>query len=71
MEFEHDDAGEILAQLRELTDDYTPPEWACNTYRALLDALMTFELDLHQHIHKENNILFPRAIILEAKKGKS
>jgi regulator of cell morphogenesis and NO signaling len=68
MEFEHDEAGIILPQLRELTDDYTPPEWACNTYRALLDALLTFEQDLHQHIHKENNILFPRAITLEAKK---
>ncbi|WP_421658272.1 hypothetical protein [Leptothermofonsia sp. ETS-13] len=46
-------------------DEFTPPEWACNTYRALLDALATFEQDIHQHIHKENNVLFPRAIALE------
>lgn len=68
MEFEHDNAGLILAELRKLTDDYTPPEWACNTYRALLAALLTFEQDMHQHIHKENNILFPRAIALEREK---
>jgi regulator of cell morphogenesis and NO signaling len=68
MEFEHDNAGLILAQLRKLTDDYTPPEWACNTYRALLDSLLTFEQDMHQHIHKENNILFPRAVVWEQEK---
>jgi regulator of cell morphogenesis and NO signaling len=65
MEFEHDEAGSALTQLRQLTDNYTPPEWACNTYRALLDALASFEQDMHQHIHKENNVLFPRAIALE------
>lgn len=65
MEFEHEEAGVALAQLRQLTDDYTPPEWACNTYRAMLDALHTFEQDMHQHVHKENNVLFPRAIALE------
>lgn len=70
MECEHDTAGEILAQLRELTEDYTPPAWACNTYRALLDALLMFEQDMHQHIHKENNILFPRAITLQQTKIK-
>jgi regulator of cell morphogenesis and NO signaling len=68
MEFEHDEAGAALAQLRQLTDDYTPPDWACNTYRAMLDALATFEQDMHQHIHKENNVLFPRAIALEQAK---
>lgn len=69
MEFEHDEAGVALAQLRQLTDDFTPPEWACNTYRALFDALLTFEQDMHQHIHKENNVLFPRAILLEREKA--
>jgi regulator of cell morphogenesis and NO signaling len=69
MEFEHDEAGTALAQLRQLTDDFTPPDWACNTYRALLDALHTFEQDMHQHIHKENNVLFPRAIALEQQKA--
>lgn len=66
---EHDQAGEALVKLRQLTDDFTPPDWACNTYRALLDALLTFEQDMHQHIHKENNVLFPRAIALEQSKN--
>jgi regulator of cell morphogenesis and NO signaling len=69
MEFEHDEAGEALRELRQLTDDYTPPAWACNTYRALLDALATFEQDMHQHIHKENNVLFPRAMEMERQKA--
>lgn len=69
MEAEHEEAGVALAQLRQLTDDFTPPEWACNTYRAMLDALYTFEQDMHQHVHKENNVLFPRAIALEQEKG--
>ncbi len=69
MEFEHDEAGAALAQLRQLTDDFTPPEWACNTYRALFDALLTFEQDMHQHIHKENNVLFPQAILLDQQKA--
>lgn len=64
MEFEHDAAGAILAQLRQLTDNYTPPEWACNTYRTLFDTLAYFEQDMHQHVHKENNVLFPGAIAL-------
>jgi len=65
MELEHDQAGAALVQLRALTDGFNPPEWACNTYRAMLDALAHLEQDLHQHVHKENNILFPRAIELE------
>jgi regulator of cell morphogenesis and NO signaling len=68
MGVEHDGAGLALAQLRQLTDDFTPPAWACNTYRALFDALATFEQDMHQHIHKENNVLFPQAVLLERKK---
>jgi regulator of cell morphogenesis and NO signaling len=68
MEFEHDEAGVALGQLRQLTDNYTPPEWACNTYRAMLDGLLNFEQDMHQHIHKENNVLFPKAIALELSK---
>ena len=62
---EHDDAGEALAKMRALTDDYTPPATACNTYRAMLDALATLEEDMHVHVHKENSILFPRAEELE------
>jgi len=58
---EHDEAGAALEQLRELTDDYTPPEDACPKFRAALDGLHELETDMHQHVHKENNILFPRA----------
>jgi regulator of cell morphogenesis and NO signaling len=65
MEHEHDVAGHALAQIRELTNDFLPPEAACNTYRVMLDSLRTLEQDTHQHIHKENNILFPRAQQLE------
>ena len=65
MEMEHDNAGKALAEIRRLSDDYATPEWACNTYRALMDGLSTIEKDLHLHIHKENNILFPRVIEAE------
>ncbi len=65
MEHEHDTAGHALARIRELTNEYVPPETACNTYRVMLDGLRVLETDLHQHIHKENNILFPRAQTLE------
>ena len=69
MEKEHDQAGSALESLRELTDGFTPPEWACNTYRVLLDTLDNLERDLHEHIHKENNVLFPRAMEMEERKG--
>ena len=65
MVMEHDSAGDALAQLRALTADYTPPADGCNTFRALYAELADLEWDLHQHIHLENNILFPRAIALE------
>ncbi len=68
MELEHDRAGSALDRLRDLTDGFTAPEWACNTYRALLDALARLERDMHQHIHKENNVLFPRALEMEERK---
>lgn len=66
MEHEHDQAGDALAILRESTEGFVPPEWACNTYRAMLDSLQKLEADMHQHIHKEYNVLFPKAIELEA-----
>ena len=69
MEAEHDSAGDALAQFRGLTGDYTPPPDACNTFRALLDSLEDLEQDMHQHVHKENNILFPRAIQREQAVG--
>ncbi len=66
MEAEHDHAGNALEQFRSLSSDYTAPEGACNTFRALLDGLRELEADMHQHVHKENNILFPKAIALES-----
>lgn len=63
---EHDAAGGLLAEIRNLSRNFTTPEDACPTYRAFYDGLKEFEQDLHQHIHLENNILFPRAIELEA-----
>ena len=64
---EHETDGRRLAQMRELSSGYTVPENACPTYRALYHGLQELERDLHQHIHLENNILFPRAAELEAK----
>lgn len=65
MEQEHEEAGNALEQFRELTDGYAPPEWACNTFRALYHALGELEGNMHQHVHKENNVLFPKALALE------
>ncbi len=62
MEAEHESAGRALDELRRLTGDYTPPEGACNSFRGLYAGLEELERDLHWHIHKENNILFPRAL---------
>jgi len=67
MEHEHQVVGDCLRDLRGLTGGYTPPEDACPTYHAMLDGLQNLENDLHTHIHKENNILFPKAAELEAK----
>lgn len=66
MEAEHQLAGELTARLRLLTDGFTPGADACNTHRALLAGLAEFESDLHRHVHKENNILFPRALARRA-----
>lgn len=62
MEMEHDSAGDALARMCELSSTYTAPEGACNTFLATLDGLRELELDMHAHIHKENNVLFPRAM---------
>ena len=63
---EHDGAGDALWSLRSTTGDYSVPEDACISYQTLYQALQDFEKDLHQHIHLENNILFPRASAMEA-----
>ena len=65
MMMEHDTAGEILREMRALTSDYKVPTDACISYQTLYQALENFEKDLHQHIHLENNILFPKALDLE------
>ncbi len=66
---EHDRAGELLAQLRVLTDGYTPPDDACASYRALYAGLDELEADTHLHVHKENNRLFPAVVELERRLG--
>lgn len=65
MEAEHETAGELLRRISVLSNNYTPPEFACNTYRAFYSKLEEFEQDLHQHVHLENNILFPKTLELE------
>jgi regulator of cell morphogenesis and NO signaling len=64
---EHDTAGGLLRELSALTSNYTAPPDACISYQTLYLALEAFEQDLHQHIHLENNVLFPRACEMEAK----
>lgn len=64
LESEHENAGAALEHFAQLTDRHTPPEWACNTFRAMYDALAKLERNMHQHVHKENNVLFPRALAL-------
>jgi len=70
MMMEHDTAGQILRELRALTSDYTVPADACFSYQTLYQALENFENDLHQHIHLENNILFPKALELQNRLNK-
>lgn len=64
---EHDIEGERYRHIEHLTNGYTAPEDACNSYRLVLQQLKAFEEALHQHIHLENNIVFPRSIKMEAK----
>jgi regulator of cell morphogenesis and NO signaling len=65
MMHEHTAEGERFRKIEALSDNYTPPTDACNTYRVTFALLKEFETDLHLHIHLENNILFPKAIELE------
>lgn len=65
MESEHVSAGGSLEEIKELSSNFTPPEDACNSFRVFFSKLNEYELDLHQHIHLENNILFPKAIAIE------
>lgn len=61
MEAEHEHAGDTLYEVRELTNNYTPPPEACTTFKVTLAELKQFEDDLHKHVHLENNLLFPLA----------
>lgn len=65
MAVEHEEVGELLSRMRSVTNDYALPEGACPSFTALYHRLDEFERDIHQHIHLENNILFPRAVKLE------
>jgi len=67
MMMEHEAVGELLRDLRNVTSNYTAPSDGCISYRTLYAAFEALEKDLHQHIHLENNILFPRAVELEAR----
>lgn len=71
MKEEHDVEGERFRTIAHLSNNYTPPDTACNTYRVAYSMLKEFEQDLHLHIHLENNILFPRAIKMEAEQAKN
>lgn len=66
MKTEHEDEGQRFETMSELTNGFNPPEYACNTWRVTYHLLKEFQDDLHLHIHLENNILFPKALELEA-----
>ena len=65
MEHEHDNVGNLMHRIQLISNNFTPPEYACNTYKVLYAKLQEFSDDLHLHIHLENNILFPKAVKLE------
>jgi regulator of cell morphogenesis and NO signaling len=65
MMHEHDAAGSALRSMREIANGYTAPPDACISFQTLYQALAALEADLHQHIHLENNLLFPQAIEME------
>jgi regulator of cell morphogenesis and NO signaling len=66
MMLEHDHAGNVLAEIRKLTGNFQLPADACPTFAALYEGLEALEADLHEHIHLENNILFPKSAAQEA-----
>jgi regulator of cell morphogenesis and NO signaling len=63
---EHDTAGDLLRDLRSASGNYAVPPDGCISYKTLYQALQELEQDLHQHIHLENNVLFPRAVLMES-----
>jgi regulator of cell morphogenesis and NO signaling len=66
---EHDMVGSTIEQMRQLTQGFVAPSDGCASYRLLMERLAGLETDLHRHIHKENNVLFPRAAALEAERA--
>ena len=64
MEQEHDHAGQLLEEMRILSNNYQAPQDACTTYQLCYASLNAFELDMHQHVHLENNLLFPKSIAM-------
>jgi regulator of cell morphogenesis and NO signaling len=66
MEAEHEHVGKLLDEIRKLTNNYTSPADACTTYKVAFEELRNFEFDLHQHVHLENNILFPKAMAMQS-----
>lgn len=69
LEEDHERAGTALARLRSLSSGFAVPADGCTTYRALYEGLARFERELHEHVHLENNILFPRIVSLSARAG--
>jgi regulator of cell morphogenesis and NO signaling len=65
MELEHQSVGDELFEIRKLSNNYSVPEDACNTFSVTFQELKEFEEDLHKHVHLENSILFPKSVILE------
>ncbi len=65
MEMEHESTGEAMHKINKLSNGYNIPEYACNSFRVLYQSLEEFEDNLHQHVHLENNILFPKALKLQ------
>jgi len=61
MEAEHAAAGAALGRVRDLTNGFAPPDWACPTFRGLYYGLAQLETDMHLHVFLENHVLFPRA----------
>jgi regulator of cell morphogenesis and NO signaling len=67
MEQDHQEAGLALARIKELTNNFSPPSNACTTWRAAFSALAELDADMHRHVHKENNVLFPRILAMQIK----
>jgi regulator of cell morphogenesis and NO signaling len=65
MVLEHEQAGQELSQIRRLSNGYTPPSGASESLMALYDGLRAFDLDMTEHVHAEDQLLFPRAIAME------